>query len=336
MKRYLIFSLAVLASLTMGCRRNRPQPRPTLPLVLSVAADTTGPGRVAAQAGKVGIPGHIVLFGEPSEVRTLAAAFQHADMLDNIDGRALRDSLPDFAGETVDGILDAAHAPYSQYLRPLAQADGLREAAVRGALFAWDSLSRAKVLVLTSPLHAAYGRFDIDTLQQLTGGVCPVLTPVEACLQAALDGGARHIAVWAPDTVRLSRAYESVFEEIGPAEATLAVITPRPEQDSCSALVSLLRQYPGTRLDALVLDGYDGQPAEIQAAADSLFLSGAEEAALLPPGFRILEPTRCLISATAALLRSRNLYTHRIQRPATRFYTLTESDGELTYVPSIH
>lgn len=323
MKRHFIIALALAAALSVQCRQAGPAPRPTIPLVLSVAADTTGAGHVAAHAGAAGAAGHIALLGESKPTLRLAGMFLTADRVDNIDGRPVRDSLPDFAGETFDVMLDHPHEPYARYFRSGARPDSLREVAVRGALCAWDSLSRAKILILTSPLHAGYGYFDIDTLQQLKGGRCHVLTPVHESLRAALDGGARHIAVCTEDTVRRSGVWEGVLRELSP-ETRLTVLSPRPQQDSCSALESFARQYRplASSVDALVMDS-SALPADSLRAylqADTCTLT-----ALLPSRLRLLDPDDCLVQACCSLLRRENLFSHRIQLPAANYYSLPET-----------
>ncbi|MBO4635287.1 MAG: hypothetical protein J5669_07940 [Bacteroidales bacterium] len=354
MKRYLILSLALLAALSLSCRRSGPAPRPTIPLVLSIAADTTGPGHVAAQAGQSGPQGHIALFGEKADVIPLATLLLESDRVDNIDGRQHRDSLPDFAGECIDVFMDDIHEPYSRFFREGSSPDSLREAAVQGAIFAWDSLSRAKILILASSYQAAYGMFDVDTLQQLTGGRCHVLSPVKTALEAAMEGGARHIAVMAPDSVRLARVYESVFADMH-SQATLTVITPHPQEDSCTVLRSLLRQYRAIAypLDALVVDGFSTDMSQLQEEFNGIRKAETVEdedlSALLSRRFRLVDSGESLVNACSSLLRQENLYSHRIHKPLVHYFISKQApDGsiqmsplsalyvQITYVPHLH
>ena len=192
MERKALLAALIVAALAISCREKGPEPRPAVPLVYTVASDSSGLGRLAARAGHVGINGRIALFGERADGIYLSRRFQSVDRRDNIDGRAHRDSLPDFAGETFDVIMDAYNEPYAGFLSDSTGLDSLREAAVRGALFAWDSLSQAKIIVFTSSLHARYGMFDVDTLQQMKGGVCRLMSPVRESLKAAVRGGVSH------------------------------------------------------------------------------------------------------------------------------------------------
>ncbi|MBQ9410726.1 MAG: hypothetical protein IJU21_03865, partial [Bacteroidales bacterium] len=289
--------------------------------------------------GHIGANGRIVLLGERAEGILLARRFQSVDRRDNIDGRVLRDSLPDFAGETFDVIMDAYNEPYAGFLRDSVGIDSLRESAVRGALFAWDSLSQAKIIFFTSPLHARYGMFDADTLQQLKGGVCRLMTPVEESLKAAVKGGARNIAVWASDPVREAKVYESVFEQLG-LEGNVVSITPDPALDICTEFRSLLRQYrlTGRKIDALILDGYGKDPAPLWSEIPIIRRAATEEedafSAMLPSGFQILVPDACIVDAVYTLLRKENLFTHRIHRPSVRYFVTEESlEGGVQKVP---
>ena len=340
MRKYIIIILAAAAAL-YSCRTKTLPPRPTIPLVENIVRDSTGLGRLVRMAGASGAEGSIAIVGEPEQTLTLARLFQSIDAVDNIDGREKRDSLPDFAGEQFDVILDVAGAPYSHYVPD--GLDSLREAAVQGAMFAWDSTclkysmgrdklrkSRAKILIFSSPLHSAYGLFDVDTLKQLCSGKCYIVTPVESSLQHAVGHGASNIAVWASREVRASGAYESAFDQMG-VEGSVTAITPESAFDVRTEFRDLLRQYnaTGKPLDALVLADYsiDKQPLESELA---LIRSAAteEDAALshmLAQDFIIIDPGTSLTADIYKYMRSGNLFTHRIARPAVRWFHTTES-----------
>ena len=340
MKKYIIIILAAAAAL-YSCRTKTLPPRPTIPLVESIVRDTSGLANLVAKAGASGPEGSIAIVGEPSEAVNLARLFQGIDAVDNIDGRAQRDSLPDFAGEQFDVILDESNAPYGHYLPGVP--DSLREAAVQGAMFAWDTTclkyaagrdkllkSRAKILVLSSPLHSAHGLFDVDTLKQLCCGKCFLATPVETSLADALAAGAANIAVWASRDVRGSRAYESAFEAMG-VEGSVTSITPDSALDVRTELRNLLGQYRaiGKQLDALVLSDYSIDRIPIENELALIRLAGTEEdqafSRMLSPEFTLIDPGTSLTSAIYKYMRSGNLCTHRITRPSVRWYRTTES-----------
>lgn len=339
-KAVILVSVAVLALLS-SCRTKTLPPRPTIPLVESIVRDTSGLGAVVARAGNTKT-GSIAIIGEPAQAVTLARLFVNVDAVDNIDGREVRDSLPDFAGEQFDVILDANNAPYGHYIS--SGIDSLREAAVQGAMFAWDSTclkstssrqklskSRAKILVFCSPLHSAHGLFDVDTLQQLCGGRSRLFTPVEITLTAAADAGAENIAVWASKDVAASGAYEAAFAAMG-LPGTVASITPESALDNRTELRSLLRQYlaTGNKLDALILSDYDMDLEPLNSEVALIRQGGTEEdvalGRMLAPEFVILAPGNCLTKAVYTYMRENNLFTHRIALPQARWFETTENE----------
>lgn len=362
--RKLLIPALILVAAAVSCKETSVQPRPTIPLVHFVAADTAGIGRLAAQAGATG--GTIAILGEPDNGIILARRFQGCDRVDNVDGSPVRDSLLDFAGETFDVIMDALNAPYSAFL---ASADSLREVAVQDALCAWDTLcwrstadaapllrkESAKLIILTSSLQAQWGLFDVDTLQQMTGGKCRVLSPVKTLLADAYAAGARSIAVWTTRDVRSSGAWQAVLESMDFPDAHLTVIAPEKALDVRTELRNLLRQYrtTGRVLDALLIDNFAIDMAPLQSELALIRKSATLEdeafVAMLSPDFRVMEPTSSIIGATYRLLRENHLFTHRIALPVVHYYETAESlegtpilvettaDYALsTYVPNLH
>ena len=340
MKKTVILAVAVLALLS-SCRTKTLPPRPTIPLVESIVRDTSGLAAIVARAGNAPT-GSIAIIGEPREAVTLSRLFLSVDAVDNIDGREVRDSLPDFAGEQFDVILDVNNAPYGHFLSE--EIDSLRESAVHGAMFAWDSTclkssssrqkllkSRAKILVFSSPLHSAFGLFDVDTLQQLCGGRSRIVTPVEITLADAVAAGAANMAVWASRDVKASGAYEGAFAEMG-IDGSVTSITPESALDVRTEFRSLLRQYlaTGLTLDALVLSDYDTDLAPLHSELALIRRGGTEEdvafSRMLSPGFVIISPGASLTGAIYRYMREHNLFTHRIARPYARWFETIESE----------
>lgn len=351
MRRFIIWGVAVLAVFT-SCHRRAQAPESTLPLVLSIAADSTGTGRLVAQAGRQGPDGSVAIIGQPEEVLPLARRFQSVDVVDNIDGRPVRDSLPDFAGERFDVILDAFNESYAHFIQEgdaLQRTDSLREAAVRNAIFAWDTTcvrsasdseyllekTRSKILIFTSSMQAEYGLADVDTLQQLCGGRSILLSPVDILLEQAYALGARELAVWAGRATRKSHAWQAVFARKGWADARLTVLTPEPALDIRTEFRNLLRQYrtTGRKLDVLIVDHYSFDLTYLESELALIRKEGTEEDSsfdkMLSRDFRILEPQQALIRTTYELLRSRRLFTHRIARPALHYFETEESEQGL-------
>lgn len=351
MKINILIGISFVA-LACACKPQVAPPRPTVALVEAIAADTSGLGRLAAAAGHNSIQGSVALIGEPREGILLARRFVSADRVDNIDGMARRDSLPDFAGEVFDVILDAYNTPYSHFFAggpdAAARLDSLRTAAVQNAVFAWDSTcfrsaselesrlakSRAKVLVFTSSMQAEYGMFDVDTLQQLTGGKSCLVSAMNTLLEEALEAGAKNLAVWTSRDVRVSRVWQSVFEQMDVPDASITVITPESALDIRTEFRDVLRQYrtTGRVLDALLIDSYAIDLLPLQGEVAMIRRGGTDEdvalGKMLAPEFLVLDAATSVVSGTYKLLRSQNLFTHRIARPYARYYETAESpDG---------
>lgn len=375
-KKLLPILAAVLAA--VSCKEVTLQPRPTLPLVHSIAADTAGVARLIAQSGRRAGEGSVAIIGEPESVIILARRFQGSDRVDNVDGRPVRDSLPDFAGETFDAVMDACNAPYARFwvsAQGLADSlrhtvlDSLREAAVVNAVSAWDSLSwrsvsdteallrkqRAKLLIFTSSLQAQWGLFDVDTLQQMCGGNCFVLSPVHTMLDEAYTAGARSMAVWTSREVKASGAWQSVFAQKGWDDAHLTVISPESALDIRTELRSLLRQYRSTGrvLDALLIDSYTIDFTLLRSEMNLILHEDTDEnvafQAMLAPDFAIWDPASSLVRVTYSTLREHQLFTHRVARPSVHYYETAESGegtpllvetsaayAQSTYVPNLN
>ena len=332
---------------------------PFLPLASPsrpLAADTSGVGKLAASAGHGNVQGSIALIGEPRDGMLLSRRFSSADRLDNIDGRSVRDSLPDFAGESFDVILDAFNAPYSHFFAGGPDAslrlDSLRTAAVQNALFAWDSTcfrtsdlesvvikSRAKVLVFTSAVQAEYGLFDVDTLQQLTGGRSHLIAPMNIMLEDALSSGAVNLAVWTTRDTRASQAWQTVFARMEEKDASLSVISPESALDARTEFRDVLRQYrsTGRSLDVLLIDSYSVDLPPILSELEMIRRGGTDEDAalgkMLSDRFWMEDAADAALRATYRLLREHNLFTHRIARPYVRYFETVEgADGTTALV----
>lgn len=348
-----IISIAIALGALAACKGPVSAPREAIGLVQSIVEDSTGVREMVARAGSEGADGSIALLGEPEETALLAARFLTVDLRDNVDGKARPDSLPDFAGEHIDALLDAYNSPYSHFVEDGSSLDSLREVAVRGALHAWDTVcyrnasdprgmlrkESAKILIFTSSLQAGFGLFDVDTLQSLVGGKCHVLSQVEILLDTVLSRGAQNIAVWAPDAVRETRVWDVSFARRRKAHATLAVFTPQQAVDVRTQLRGLLRQYmvTGLPLDALILDDYKVKIGPLLSELALIRLCGTEEdaafAAMLSPSFRFYDPADALIGHTYSLLREENLFAHRVAKPLVKYYESAESkSGDLVLV----
>jgi len=304
--------------------------------VKAIAADTAGVFRQIVDAGRIGARGNIAIIGEPGDGILLARRFQNMDESDNIDGRPVRDSLPDFAGEVFHVLLDEYNAPYSHFLSFEADTlsrsglDSLRELAVRNAVYAWQD--GAKILVFTSPLQAEYGLFDVDTLRKMAGASTVILSPLVSMYTEALDAGATRLAVWTSREKRHSGVYAKVFSRMAPAGASVEVITPDAALDVRTELRSLLRQYlsRAEALDAILIDDYSVNLLPLSYELTLIRHCATEEDrafnGLLSPGFHFITPGPSVTQAVGRVLREEKLFTHRIAHPEVRYYQSVESE----------
>ena len=345
----LTFPVLALLLTLVACNKRQTVVRDTIPYVKQLVVDTTGTFPLIGSYRSAGTKGSIAVIGEPEAAARLASALLEADEVDNIDGKAVPDRLPDFAGETFDILMDLYNAPY---LRMAASSpDSLREVAVRNAVIAVDTVAysnaldansrltktRAKVFVLSNSLLSEYGKFDIDTLFKMAGREALILTPVEAMLQAAEKAGFKRVAVWAPPEAR--SAYENTAKIVTP-DLDVTVVSTTGNGLLRPAFRDMLRIYrslkPGTNLDAVLLDSFMADVEELDAEKEHIHRQITEEDMafdrILMPHFRFIEPTASLTDALYRLLREKNLFTHDIAYPSVRYYQTEENrDGE--FVP---
>ena len=344
-----ILPVLALAAALASCQE-RPAPvRDTIPYVKQLAVDTTGAFQLIHAYRTAGTKGSIAVIGEPEAAVQLASALREADLVDNIDGRARPDRLPDFAGESFDILLDEYNDPY---LRMAASSpDSLREVAVRDVVIAIDSVAysnaadprsrlsktRAKVFVLANSLLSEYGKFDIDTLFKMAGREAVILTPVEAMLQEAARSGYQSVAVWAPAEAR--SAYENVAKALTP-QMDVTVVSTTGNGILRPAFRDMLRIYrslkPGSNLDAVILDSFTVNLEDLEDEKEHIHRQITEEDMafdrILMPHFRFIAPSPALTGALYRLLREKNLFTHDISYPTVRYYQTEENlDGE--FVP---
>jgi hypothetical protein len=185
-----IFLWIPIAIIAASCSNGKPSGTAMIPFVESILADTTSAEySLVSSYDDSDKQGCIAIIGTPEECFSLSEQFMTSDIFDNIDGRMKGDGLPDFAGETIISVIDAANSPYEGYVLRK-NTDFLKEIAVRESLFAIDSSCRvspyekdasvpklkAKVIILASPLMAEYGFSDVDTLFKSLGKDIPVIT----------------------------------------------------------------------------------------------------------------------------------------------------------------
>ena len=346
--KHILTVLALLVAFA-SCNERPAVVRDTIPYVKQLAADTTGSFRLVHTYRTAGTKGSIAVIGEPEAAARLASILLSADRVDNIDGRAAPDRLPDFSGESFDILMDLYNAPYIRFAA--SSPDSLREVAVRNVVTAVDTVAysnaadprsrlsktRAKVFVFANSLLSEYGKFDVDTLFKMAGREAIILTSVDAMLQEAKRSGCKSIAVWAPAEAR--SAYENAAKRLA-LQMEVTVVSTTGNGTLRPAFRDMLRIFrslkPGGNLDAVLLDSFTASVEELEAEKEHIHRQITEEDMafdrILMPRFRFIEPNSALTSALYRLLRERNLFTHNISYPTIRYYQTEENlDGE--FVP---
>ena len=355
MKRIFIF-IALISAMAVSCREFSAPSRPTIDYVLSLAADSLGSAfSLVKSHNPASSEGAIAIFGEREESLLLSEMFLTADRRDNISGSRSSDLLPDFAGEVITVILDEAEAPYAGFIEK-DEAVKLRENAVRGAIFALDTLCcvtpfnpeatapkpTSKVIVLSSSLMGEYGLFDIDTLFCLAGTRIPVISPVESMIGEALSVDKEDISVgvWADSALVASLAYQNVFgrmaKSAGKGASVLYPLSPAGEGDIRERLLTWLDAYSeicgGRQLDALLIDDYGVNVAALEAELADIRKEDSFQkltyARLLSKDFRFIDVMESLTGRCYDILRKDNLFTHNISYPSLTLYqTVAAPDG---------
>ena len=347
MKRLLILPAILMAF--ASCRPTVTSDWEPILFVQQIADDTSGVFSLVTSYRNAGTKGSIALIGEPESCLQLAQRFLEADERDNVDGRLSHDRLPDFAGERFSVILDEHNAPYSRYVQ--SSSDSLREIAVRNAVAAVDSVcfsdamipssrlvkNRAKVFVLASPYLSEFGLSDIDTLFKIGGHEPLIISQAEALMEEANERKLNHFAVWAP--ANTAKIYERVSRQV--CGKSVVVLSPDENRDDRMQFREAMRQYhslhPNQPLDAILLDPYDLDTAELEAELEHIRREITEEDAslsrLLPPSFRFIPSADCVTAACYRLFRRYNLFTHDIAYPSARYFQTEETmDGDYVFV----
>ena len=339
MKR-LIPILSIAAALSLAaCQETVFTPRPTIPLVYSILQDTSAAGHAVKDFVSEKGECSIAVIGAPEETILLAERMLTADFVNNIDGSSRPDSLPDFSGERIQLILDAVNSPYENFIGK--DTDALRAAVVGLSVFAMDSTcrmnpfspenmqpkQRSRVLVFSSSLISEFGKFDVDTLLQLSGARPHTLSPVQALLEEALTGGDNvNIGVWASPYVAGSRVYEAEHSRMGGASSIKVLNT--AEEGLAGGFRDILTQYRNSGaplpMNVLLLDNFGMRADELMAEADSIRAGYWEDdmalSKVMAKDFRIVEATSAVSRSCYRMMRRENLFTHNIFYPKASLY----------------
>ena len=342
-------SLSILALLLLAASCGKPVaiPRPTIPLVSEIAANSTGSEHIMLAAhAKPAASGEIYIAGSKAACDLLGEDFLQSDIFENARGRKWSDGLKDFAGETFCSISDDSFSPYSRYTIP---SDSLRELAVRFALAAIDTRCNvslydldgnaekvpAKIIVLADPCFHESGLFDVDTLFTLTGCGVPVVSPQDLMFDAVMEKGEKksfNIGVMCDSTYLGTGLYQSIFNaktrEHGIVGARFFEAAGGKGEE---VLYPFLEAYEATGnttpLDAILVDDWRIQPKELENELQALRDFSREESMslgkLVSPDLRIICSSEKTLEECYGILRSRSLFTHKIAQPQSRLYTVS-------------
>lgn len=347
------FCAAVLlaALLAAGCRETVGSVRPTVPFVEKIIGEK-GRDLSLVSGFNPGDPrGSIALVGPADRNAELARRFLAGDVFDNIDGRLAPDDLPDFSGERIDIISDMANLPYEALLG--GNEDSLRTVTVRNFLFALDTTlsigafdnerlerkENAKLVVFTSPLSAAYGAFDVDTLMSAAGKAVPVIFPARLMFGRQLDRNIPHlhVAVLTDSLTAASGAYPDVFDEMAAQRGQLGCGCVAFSSDSLSYAGSLLDGYRAAGgympISAVIVDD---PTVDIEGLRDSFqWIMRVQSEAnlgyrkLIADNFVIIDASRAVTDECYHILRRTNNFTHDIAYPFKREYvTVAATSGD--------
>ena len=338
-------SLLLLCVLTLGlagCQRKTAVPRPTIEFVRQILAHRSSDAfKTVSAYDPKGVAGPVCLVGEPERCLLIGEMLMGYDEVDNVTGSRMHDGLPDFSGETVLSVLDQANVPYQGFL-DASNTAYLREIAVRHVVDCLDTVSfisaydkegmgrrvPGKLVVLVSPFHSAYGRFDADTLFTCLGIGSPVISAVDLLLDKAFgkgegEGNAVNIGLISDSTVIRTGVYGTVFEEKVREHSARGSVLVSGSGSSLTAFLDAYEQAGYTKpLSALVVDDLNVDVDSLKAALSSIRVEFSDESLrygkLITPDFEIFDTARCVADALYARLRATNTFTHNIAYPRTQ------------------
>lgn len=351
-KRLLILLLALSPTFAESCMDRGAGDPLSIKYVRDIVADTTssGYGRIR-KCGIDGVNGSITVFGPSAETFFLSEKLLTCDNFDNVNGRAIPDGLPDFAGETIALVSDLANEPYPGYLRKSNQ-EFLREVAVRSFFDLIDTTALvsqydrklgerkagAKVVVLSSSYLSAFGYYDINALLKVSGRRIHLISPAHSMLKYAFGrhGDGMNLAVWTTPAIVEAGVYSTVKSSLSLDYPELDYEVLCPEQGQVNdRIISFLRQYKasGRRavLDAAIVDEMalpaDGLNSALAELWDNVDDSLIVYKSLISEDFEFIDAATAVIAECEKTMRASNLFTHRIAYPAAEFYATIPVPG---------
>lgn len=338
-------TLFTIALTVLSCARPVQKGRECIPLVNEIRADKSCREHILLSGYDArSHAGSITVFDEKTRVTKMTQRFLIADNFDNVTAKAVPDHLPDFAGETIHSIDDSANAPYGEYDTENA-AMLLREITLCNAMIAIDSLCYeaiydevkachrmpAKLVVMSSPYAAAYGKYDLDSLLKLTSCNLPVLYPSASVAAKVIADRKSNVGVLSSAGIAKD-VYRKIFEDIPVAQgATLPKVSSFAFDSALGQkdpLKNFLESYrmsgSAEALDALIVDDFNIDAEALERSGLIMKAINNEEnynyLKLLAPDFKIYSILSVATEEGYKLMRNHNIFTHNISFPAAEYY----------------
>lgn len=348
-----ILTAAILPFLFSACAGHRDGSPDILPYVESAIADTTSWGNHVMRNYVPDKDAAVAVIGASRNCALMSEYLLTCDIFDNVDGRPVKDGLPDFAGETIAPYFDEANPPYADYVSAGNEAF-LRETAVKNALSAiasecyaspydktvMQSKSSSKVIVLCSSILSGYGSSDIDTLIASFGKDIPVISPVKALSTLAVKrhGMDASIGIWADSRILASGVYAIEFHKLAGKGRTVDYVgfSPSGDKSVSEGFLHFLKMYLASGgekpLSVLLLDdiAMASHASRIKAVADSVRLlpktdTLASLRSALAADFEIIDVKTALASSCYGEMRRMNAFTHNVSYPSAKGYVIIPS-----------
>ena len=281
----------------------------SLPYIEKILSDTESKEYLQLSSfNSISSRGNIVVMDNADRALAFSDYFLTCDVFDNISGNDNPDMLPDFAGENVVEISDNGNTPYSNILP---DRKAMRTATVKSVIATLDSVSSAKITVLSSPFMAEYGMSDVDTLLYATDCALLVVSPLR--LIASQTRNLKGIAVFADSEAVGTDIYSQIFRD-----RNVFVY----DCDSLPSMKSFLEQYMVENQDALdmvVIDNVNVDVNALSTELESFFdVENYDNLALrqmIGTEFRIVDVRDVAAREVYRLMRKGNLFTHAISYP---------------------
>lgn len=320
-------------------------------------ADTSSNGySLLSSYSKSSVYGSIAIVGAPQDVITITEQLLTEDRRDNVSGNLSADGLPDFAGETVSMMADAANAPYSSFV---ASDDllSLREATVRNFLSAMDTLSytspydtehsvakaKAKAVILASSLSSMYGYEDIRALCSGIGSEVPVFSRLHSMADYAITQAPQSepvFLVWPDSSLSEGGVYRNVISDCAAARQTSAPVCRISQPVEYGSLDERLYEFLDyyiaaggeERISAILLDDNSVNPDSLAQAVRRLKSTTDDNLLayknIMDPDCVLVWPSLALARDCYLYLRKVNGFTHRVAYPAMKGYVTVSAPSE--------